>query len=477
MLPIPADIFPAVEPDSAYVVGGSIRDVLLGRPPLDYDLAVRGDPEGFARRMVAGTAGHYVELGKPGVLIYRIVADGIILDIAAIEGASIEEDLRRRDFTINALAYDIATGQLLDCLGARNDLAAGRVRMVSPSVFKKDPVRLLRGYRMASDLDFKIEPETEAVIKDNVHLITRTAGERVRAELYKILENPKSHVHLSRMADCGLLTAIFPELKDLQGCRQNRYHQFDVFEHTLNTYCHLETILSDTRAYEPHDTDPRLWTPEVIPTAALKLAVLLHDIGKPAVRSVDVDGNVHFYGHAKKSADMSKAISRRLKLSRNDADYIEFIIRNHMRPLSLFTASRQNRMTRKAVTRFFMKCGEKTPDLLLHCMADIMGKSNDTNRDKDFIAFAGELIRDYLSSYKPRATDPPLLSGHDLINRFGLRPSPLFKTILNRVEEARLANIIHSKSDAEKWVADFLKQREEQTPRKSDKTSWGFTPA
>ena len=460
MLPIPEDIFPAVEPDSAYVVGGSIRDVLLGRTPLDYDIAVRGDPESFARRMADRTAGHYVELGKPGLVIYRIVADGIILDIAAIEGASIEEDLRRRDFTINALAYDIATGQLLDYLDARNDLRAGRVRMVSPSVFKKDPVRLLRAYRMASDLDFKIEPETESVIKKNAHQIALTAGERVRAELYKILENPKSHGHLSRMADCKLLTAIFPELKDLQGCRQNRYHQFDVFDHTLKIYCHLETILADIRVYVPHDMDPSLWTPEVIPTAALKLAVLLHDIGKPAVRSVDVDGSVHFYGHGTKSADMFKAINRRLKLSRHDADYIEFIIRNHIRPLSLFTASRQNRMTRKAVTRFFMKCGERTPDLLLHCMADIRGKSNDTKREKDFMVFAGELIRDYLSSYKPRATDPPLLNGHDLINHFGLRPSPLFKTILNRVEEARLADMIQTKSDAEKWVADYLKKRD-----------------
>jgi len=461
MLPIPADLFPAVEPDNAYVVGGSIRDVLLGRRPLDYDIAVRGDPEGFARRMADRTAGHYIELGKPGLLIYRIVADGIILDIAAIEGASIEDDLRRRDFTINALAYDIATGQLLDCLDARNDLTAGRVRMVSSSIFRQDPVRLLRAFRMASDLDFKIDPATEAAIKDNVHRITRTTGERVRAELYKILENPKSHIHISRMADGGLLTAIFPELKDLQGCRQNRYHQFDVFDHTLKVYCHLETILANIRADKPHGMDQRLWTPEAIPTAALKLAVLLHDIGKPTARSVDVDGGVHYYGHAKKSADMSKAISQRLKLSRNDADYIEFIIRNQMRPLSLFTASRQYRITRRAVTRFFMKCGEKTPDLLLHCMADLMGKNDETENNKGFIAFAGELVQNYLSGYLPRTADPPLLSGHDLINRFGLSPSPLFKTILNRVEEARLANLIHSQSDAEKWVADFLKQRDE----------------
>ena len=457
MFPFPIDIIPSDEPNRAYIVGGSVRDLILERTPLDYDIAVLGDPESFASRMAAGISGHFVKLGKPGLTIFRIVSDDLIFDISAVTGSSIEDDLRRRDFTINALAYDINGGKIIDCVGGRQDLAQKTVRIVSPSVFKHDPVRLIRAYRMAANLGFNIDPETEVIIKKDAHLVTRSAGERQRAELYKILATTSSHQTISRMRSSGLLTTIFPELKDLQGCRQNRHHQFDVFDHTLKAFSHLEDILANIDSFVPGDSDPEGWSAAEIPVPALKLSLLLHDIGKPASRFVDANGHVHFYGHGKKSADMAKDVSQRLRLSKMDADYLDFIIRHHIRPLFLFTAHRRNKLTNRAVTRFFMKSGGRAPDLLLHCTADIMGKGNDDERNQAFITFAGELIRDYFSTFKARTSDPPLLNGHDLIHTFALRPSPLFKLILNRIEEERLSGAIGSKTEAEKLVREFLK--------------------
>ena len=158
---------------------------------------------------------------------------------------------------------------------------------------------------------------------------------------------------------------------------------------------------------------------------------------------------------------MARGISRRLKLSRRDADDVDFIVRNHLRPLHLFTSRRRDRISPKAVTRFFIRAGKRTPALLLHGIADILGKKmTDDDRNQEFIGFARQLMATYFSSFKPRTQDPPLLSGHDLINTFELRPSPLLGTILARTEEARLAGVIRSKKEAERWVRKFLKTRD-----------------
>jgi len=465
MLPISADILSSLEPNSAYVVGGSVRDMLLARRPLDYDLAVTGSPEQFARQMAAALSGHYVEIGKPGLMIHRVVSGDLMFDISAIAGTSIEDDLRRRDFTINAMAYDLSGGNIVDCLNGRQDLDKKTVRMVSPSVFKQDPVRLIRAFRMAATLNFTVDQETEAAVEKNAFRIRDSAGERIWAELYKILDTDDSHRFVDRMAGCGLLFAILPELLPLKGCLQNRYHQFDVFDHTLAAYDHLEQILLDARTYIPATTENRSPLSVGIPAPILKFALLLHDIGKPPSRSEGQNGRVHFYGHGRKGADMARGISRRLKLSRRDADDVDFIVRNHLRPLHLFTSRRRDRISPKAVTRFFIRAGTRTPALLLHSIADILGKKmTDDDRNQEFTGFARQLMVTYFSSFKPRTHDPPLLSGHDLINTFELRPSPLLGTILARTEEARLAGVIGSKKEAEKWVQNFLKTRRSLNP-------------
>ena len=443
----------------AYIVGGSVRDRLLGRTPFDFDVAVFGDAKKLAERLAQETNGHWVEMGKQNLAIYRVVVDDIILDISPVFGATIEEDLKRRDFTINALAYDITSKAIIDCAGGRQDLENRKIRMVSRSIFERDPVRLIRAYRMGATFKFNIDTPTAEAIKADAGLISKSAGERIRTELFKILEAATSHDYILQMIDSGLLFEIFPELAALKGCTQNRYHRYDVFEHTIKAYCHLENILENPDAYFP-SWDPRDKWASKDRAGLLKYSVLLHDIGKPSVKSTDRRGNIHFYGHGKKSAELTATINQRLKLSNQAMEYTDFIIRNHIRPLFLFTAHQNKTITRRAITRFFMKCGASTPDLWLHALADIKGKSDEEDdRNEAFINFAREMITYYYTEYAPKKKYPPLINGNDLINTFGLKPSPLFKKILTGVEEARLAGDIHSKAEAEAWVKDFLARR------------------
>ena len=447
MLPFETEFFPTRE--GIFIVGGSVRDLLLGTTPLDYDIAVDGDARAFASDLASECNGRLVTLGQKDKAVFRVVKDTYTFDIVPLFGASLSIDLERRDFTINAMAYDLATGKIIDPFDAQRDLADQQIRLVSNGAFKEDPIRLLRAYRIGALLDFEIEPDTRRTAQRDAHLITASAAERIQTELFKLVGTPHSHTYLAQMIEDGLLDAIIPEFSALRGCVQNEYHQFDVLEHTLAAYEHLETLLN-----EPEDHLPRTGSrarshldPEK--TVYLKCALLLHDIGKPASKTVDRQNRIHFYGHGQKSADQALRICRRLKFSRRAIKYIEFIIRNHLRPLFLFVASQKQDLKRKGMVRFFRKCGQLTPDLLLHTMADIMGKSRtSTQRDADFIHFARELLHLFFKDYEPQASLPPLITGYDLNQKLNLLPSPLFKLILKRVEEARLTGRIQTKHEA-----------------------------
>ena len=259
------------------------------------------------------------------------------------------------------------------------------------------------------------------------------------------------------MADAGLLTAIFPEIETLKGCFQNRHHCYDVFVHTMKAYCHLETILNDCNKILPESAGDIFKCMDANRAALLKCAVLLHDIGKPLRRTLDSRKNVHFCGHAHQSADMAKKISARLKFSTREKHFIDIIIRNHTRPLLLFLAHQGDTLTSRGKTRFFMRCKDDTPAVLLHSMADTMGKTQEYNKEKEaFLSFAKETIHDFFSNFNPKTKEPPLITGNDLINEFGLTPSPLFTTILNLVQEARLSNKIISRQAALTLVEEYF---------------------
>ena len=456
------NINPAIpKAKGAYIVGGSIRDLILGRIPTDYDIAVILFPEKYASDLASCVNGHVVEIGKQNQMIYRVVSENSTFDISAIEGKTIEDDLVKRDFTVNAIGYDLSSGKIIDLFGGINDLSINKIRMVSKEVFKKDPVRLIRAYRIAAMLDFEIESETAHAIVNNVKLITKAAGERIKAELFKIFSCPKSYGYIHQMYETGLLFEIFPELTALQGCKQNKHHAYDVLEHSLTAFSQLEILLNE-KIFNTGAINFPIPDMDKERSALLKYSILLHDTGKPSALTVGDDENIHFFGHEIIGAEMAKQISKRLKLSNNEAGYVDFIIRNHLAALHLYESSKEKPLSDKSLTRFFVKCGDKTPDLLFHTIADIKSKgssnnNDDKNRNGKFIDFISTIIKKFYLVYKVKKAEPPLITGYDLILEFGLSPSPFFKKILSFVEESRLSNNTKNRNEALLLVKEFLK--------------------
>ena len=357
-----------------YLVGGTVRDLLAGRTPADIDLVVEGNASPIVKQIAHKISGKIIDLGKNGFFVQRVASPNLTVDISPLTASSIEDDLRQRDFTINAMAYDLTRQQLIDCLDGQTDLREKKIRLVSATAFKNDPARLVRAYRMASMLDFSIADSTTEAIRKDKDLIATVSGERVWAELFKIFNTSDSVLYIRAMASSGLLTSIFPELRLAIGCTQNRYHQFDVFDHSLLVYEHLEALL--TRKWLQFPKQTRLLESGNLfsHSAILKYSALLHDVGKPSARMKGVNGSLRFPGHAAKGAVIVSTISRRLKLSNRQRQAADAIIRHHIRPLFLFLAHEQGTLGRSGMVRFFRHCGEWTLPVIVHAMADIRAK-------------------------------------------------------------------------------------------------------
>ncbi len=442
-------------------MGGCVRDLLAGETPADYDLAVSGQPAAFARQVADRHGGRPVAIGPERHRIFRVVAGKRVFDISPLAGDSIEADLKSRDFTINAMAFDLAGQALIDPEYGRTDLKNRVIRMVSPDAFISDPLRQLRAFRLAVQFRFRIAAQTLLALKANVGLIKACAGERIRAELLKMLSFSGSTDALAQMTDCGLLLNIIPELSPLADCRQNVHHSFDVWTHTLAAGRHLEALIDPVNLKKKGARLCRAAAQlkDRNRTGLLKLALLLHDLGKPATRSTDTQGQVHFYGHGRRGVKIAAEICRRLKCSRRETDYLKGVIKNHLRPLFLFRLHAENRLSDRAVTRFFIQCGEMTPDILLHAVADFAGKRHTPGTDfSNFTSFIETLLARYFDTHTRRVARPGLLTGDDLMTAFGLHPSPLFKKLLTRVETARLAGEISKKHQALDLVRRLLDQ-------------------
>ncbi len=263
-----------------------------------------------------------------------------------------------------------------------------------------------------------------------------------------------------QMATAGLLEAIFPELSALKGCRQNHYHAEDVFGHTLLAYRQMEDLL-----FQPAEFVPAVAVGEVAAMGTqiqlgMKLAILLHDIGKPLCRSVDRHGNIHFYGHPRKSAGLIAPISRRLRMSNQLRDAVVFIVDHHQRPLDLYVALKNlpDKNASKAKAKFFRRCKDHAPHILLHALADHLGKTDRAASPTDGMqGFIFALLETYIERIRFCRANP-LINGNDLIRHFGLTPSPRLASILEEIETSYLAGAIHSREQALERVIHIIRR-------------------
>ncbi|MFQ5934025.1 MAG: HD domain-containing protein, partial [Dehalococcoidia bacterium] len=352
----------------AYLVGGYIRDSILGRSTRDIDIAVEGSAEELGRNLADFLGGSLVLLGKEDQVARAVLPQGDDvpwqMDLTPIS-SDILGNLGARDFTIDALALrlDDSIGKVIDPFGGLKDLGDRVVRAVGPDVFRKDPIRSMRAVRLAAELNFFIHPDTQLLIRGDAQLLSGEAPERVRVELCAALATDLGYQPLRQMEDLGLLQLLIPELEEGRGIGQPKEHRWDVYDHSLETVGALEQLLNDKTEEKDEFIAALTWTdeyskhfrdayPGATPRGALmKLAALLHDVGKPRTKSVESSGRIRFYGHSQVGAEMTRRIMRRLRFSGRETKHVETIVLHHLRPGLM--SSPGELPTAKAIYRYF----------------------------------------------------------------------------------------------------------------------------
>jgi poly(A) polymerase len=444
----------------AWVVGGTLRDRLLGRPTEDLDLAVRGDPEAHARALAKACRGVAFQLSEQHAA-WRVVAPdrGWHVDFMPLEG-TIEEDLARRDFTVNAIAEPLDGGPQLDPFGGRADLEARRLRMVGPLSFSQDPLRVLRAARLACQLDLEVEPATVAAARPHAEGLTTVAPERVFAELRQVVCTPDPVRGFQLIDALGATAVVLPELSGLRGLEQSPYHHLDVYEHTLAVLGEVVALERDPgRALGEHAGVVSALLAEPLAdgltrAGALRFGALLHDAAKPQTRDHTPEGRVTFIGHDAAGAEVARGALARLRASERLRAHVAALTRHHLR-LGFLVHERP--VSRREVHRYLRACQPVEVDVTLLSVADRLATRG--RRADEAIAPHLELARELLGeALRWRATGPPapLVRGDELARALGIEPGPEVGRLLAALEEAQFAGEVSSPEEAVSFARELL---------------------
>jgi poly(A) polymerase len=443
----------ALGPRTGWVVGGTVRDALLGRPLAELDLVVAEDPGAAARELARASGGHAFELSEKFGAWRVVDRDGALLaDITPLRGGSIEADLALRDFTVNAIATPLDGGKLLDPTGGLADIEGGILRAVGERSFRDDPLRTMRMARFAAELGFEVEERTVALARASAPALAAVAPERSFYELRKLVTAPDPLTGLRLMEATSVLGAVLPELVALKGVEQNPYHHLDVWGHTLEV---LEQVLAVERdlveTFGEHAEAVRreLDRPladELTRGEALRLGALLHDVGKPATRAVSPEGRVLFWGHDRLGADMSRDIARRLRASAATGEYLAQLALHHLR-LGFLVHERP--LARRHIYAYMRACEPVALEVTVLTTADRLATRGERTRPQaieDHLVLAREVVGEALAW---RADPPrPPVTGEELMDALGIEPGPEVGRLLEELREAAFAGEVESKEDA-----------------------------
>jgi poly(A) polymerase len=484
---LPLNFPPLLEPVRAalrgrtvYLVGGAVRDALLNRPVHDLDFALDRDGIKSARLVANALNADFYPLDPDRdtgrVLVPVEGGQPIVMDFAAFRGADLESDLLGRDFTVNAIALDLQTDEIHDPLGGALDLKEKRLRACSPSAFADDPVRILRGVRLAADFGFHILPEARAAMKESAARLADISPERLRDELFRILDGSAPAACVRAIDMLGALAPILPELAALKGLEQPEPHIHDGWAHTLAALGHLEGILSALApAYDPERAADLLngllvtrigrYRQQVAehlaaaPTSnrsargLLFFSTLYHDVAKPHTKKVSEAGQLRFWDHDQQGAEMAEARARALAFSNEEVQRVGTVVRNHMR--ILFHTNRLVKdgkpPSRRAVYRFFRDTGAFGVDVCLLALADMRATYEQTLPQEAWAA-ALDVVRTMLENWyeKPAETvaPPKLLDGDDLMRELNLQPGRQIGELLEAVREAQAMGEVSTREQA-----------------------------
>jgi len=463
---------------ACYLVGGVVRDQRIGRPLryLNVDLAVPSGALAVSRDLAAELGGAFVPLDDAaGTARVVVTAEGrrLELDVSDFRGASLEDDLGRRDFTINAMAValpewlrDPVRPVLIDPHDGQGALARRELRPCFPGTFEEDPVRILRAFRFVAELGFTLEAAARPWMSRAVGRLSRVSGERIRDELFAIFETDRAASAVRSLDELGALDVLFPELVPGRGLDQGTFHHLDVLGHELETVAQADRFLADFAEFSTPLREPmsRYCAEELVERrsrkALVKLAGLLHDVGKPARRTVEPDGEIWFLGHEQTGAALAGGIVGRLRLSNREAGMTRQLVLHHLRPGFL---SREPQLTRRAIYRFFKALGDDGPACLLMWWADRLATRGSKSR-VDQIAQQRSRLEELLNAYFFQAAEvvapPRLVNGRQLMETFRLAPGPRIGELLAAIEEAQAEGRIRTSEEALALVRELVAQQQ-----------------
>jgi putative nucleotidyltransferase with HDIG domain len=458
-----------------WLTGGAVRDQILGRPIVDLDFAVDGEARRLARRVASLLGADYYELDAErdtGRVLIPASRGGQCLDFARLRGASIEDDLAARDFTIDAMAVSPETPErVVDPSGGLQDLRDQRLRLAGPTAIEDDPLRALRGVRLATELDLRIEPQTLARIRGAASSLSSVSPERIRDEWLRVLQSERPGRPIRLLDHLGLLSAIFPEIEPLRGLAQPPPHAFDGLTHTLSVIDRLGDLLAvlgphseehrpaeltlgeaslrlgrfrtGIDEYLPHELAPGRTRREL-----LFMAALLHDVGKPLTGERDAGGRLRFLEHESHGARLAGERARALRLSNDESDFLVSLVLHHMRPETLQAATV---VSRRAAYRFFQDTGQAGVGVVLFSLADLLGKYAASPPQAVWggrVGVGRSLLQAFFEAHSEIVDPQRLVTGEEVMQTLGLQPGPTIGRLLESLREAQAEGGVRTRDEA-----------------------------
>jgi len=437
------------------LAGGAVRDAMRGRAVHDIDVTVeRGSARSAGKAFADAAGGALVMLGQERLA--RVVLGDATVDFTPLRAKTLEEDLRLRDFTVNAMALRLPWGlrnEIVDPTGGAADLGARRLRVCGPRSFRDDPVRLWRAHRQAVQLGLRLHPATARLLGREARLAGKCPPERLRDELFKLLGGSRAAPVLRAAARSGVLEATFPFFRTMRGVRvPGGKGIIRVLDHTLEAVECLDRSFSRLRSLYPLQAAEIAAHLREEPVtgrsrkALLRLAMLLHDIAKPRTIRRTVDGDVHFYEHEHLGARLAATILRdRLRVSEREIAIVTRVIQLHLRPGYLAGAAR---VTDKAAYRLIRDAGTELLELVLHSEADREATHHGkTVAERGQRAAIGRILA-FRRDLRSRVPAKRIVSGHDLMRELSLKPGPVIGDLLRAVDEAVALGKVQTKEEA-----------------------------
>ena len=441
-----------------FLVGGYIRDLIIDKKCYDRDYVIIGESAIlFAKKVADFFQGHYVCLDEEYDIARVVLSDKKnTLDFAAGWDADIINDLKRRDYTINSMAYRIDKNGsgLLDPFCGTQDINNKIIRAISENNLIEDPLRLLRAFRLSAQLGFEIDKQTLDFISKNKELVSNISFERINIELIKLFESNHAAYNLDLMKDIKFLDEIIPELTPQRNVPPNIYHHLYLIDHSIEVVRQVELNFTDMPQWLQDRLNIEL-AMNIKLISLLKIAALLHDLGKPSTWQIDDIGRHRFIKHEEVGAELAVDILKRLKFSKNSIKYITKLIKYHLYPSQLLTNMVE--VSEKALFKMFRKIGEETPDTILIAMADRLSAQGPEVLEgitSSNIKGLYILLEKFAES-KEKVFIPPFLSGNEIMQMLNIPRGPKVGAVVKSLREAQISGEINSREEAISFVKNW----------------------